>query len=71
MDNIENERSAVYSACRYAVTKLVEGGSSAYITKIDGKWYEVDWKFVLGFLDHELNEGRDLCLTRCCTDQLQ
>lgn len=49
-----SDHKFIYRACCFAITKLIENGSTSFATKIDGRWITKDWLLILEELNNLL-----------------
>lgn len=48
------DQKFIYRACCFAITELIENGSSSFAANVDGKWIIKDWSKVLEELNNLL-----------------
>lgn len=50
------EQKFLYRACCFAITELIENGSSSFATNVDGKWITKDWALILEELSNFMSK---------------
>ena len=53
--NFETTRKDKYLlGCLYAISRLLDDGSSSFATKVDGKWETIPWKEICEWIDAQM-----------------